>query len=163
MLVWPVSRKMAMASLPAQAGHEAGAVAGADLGAVLVPVRVADPVQPVLDSPVAADEAGKVGGPGLDDGQRGDRVDRLGGPFLAVLPGQWPAAAHDLDGLGGVGEGQPGRDRGDFQGAPFSAAVAFVSRPAGDRDVPPAAGTVASATGSVTSAAAIVSLHEVPG
>src|ERR1700749_2303566 len=38
----------------AQAGHDAWPVAGADLGAVLVPVHVTDPVQPVFDSPVAA-------------------------------------------------------------------------------------------------------------
>jgi hypothetical protein len=73
---------------------------------------------------VTADEAGKVSGPCLDDGQRGDRVDRLGRPHLA---GQRPSAAHDLDGLGGVREGQPGRRGGDFQGAPFSAAVAFLA------------------------------------
>jgi len=41
------------------------------------------------------------------------------------------------DGLGGVREGQPGRDGGDFQGAPPGTAVAFVPRPAGDGDVPP--------------------------
>ena len=83
---------------------------------------------------MTADEAGKVGGPGLDDGQRGDRVDRLGRPFRA---GQRSAAAHDLDGLGGVRERQPGRDRSDLQGAPFSAAVAFLADPVRDRDVPP--------------------------
>jgi len=48
----------------AQAGHDAGAVAGADLGAVLVVGDVTDPVQPVLDSPVAAGYLGEVGGPG---------------------------------------------------------------------------------------------------
>src|SRR5208282_6499110 len=98
----------------AQAGHDAGPVAGADLGAVLVVGDVADPVQPVFDSPVAADDAGEVGGPGLDDGQRGDRVDRLGRPLGAVLPGQRPSAADDPNGLGGVREGQPGRDGGDL-------------------------------------------------
>jgi hypothetical protein len=47
MLDFPVSRKTVMARL--QAGHDAWAVAGADPGAVLVLVHVADPVQPVPD------------------------------------------------------------------------------------------------------------------
>ena len=37
----------------AQAGHDLRAGRGADLGVVLVEVNVADPVQPVLDPPVA--------------------------------------------------------------------------------------------------------------
>ena len=44
------------------------------LGAVFAEVQVADPVQPVLDTPVAADDGGKLGVGGLGDGQRGDRV-----------------------------------------------------------------------------------------
>jgi hypothetical protein len=40
----------------------------------------------------------------------GDRVAGLGGPLLLQ-----PSAAHDLNGLGGVGEGQPGGHRGDFE------------------------------------------------
>ena len=59
----------------AQAGHDAWPVAGADLGSVLVVGDV--PMQAVLDSPVAAGDPGKVGGPCLDSGERGDRVDRL--------------------------------------------------------------------------------------
>ena len=94
-------------------------------------------MQAVLDSPVAADDPGQFGGPCLDDGQRGDHVDRLGRPLLAVLPGQLPSAAHDLDGLGGVGEGQSGRYGGDLQGSPFGAPVAFLAGLAGDGDLPP--------------------------
>jgi hypothetical protein len=41
------------------------AAAFADLGAVFAVVHVADPVQPVLDDPVAADESGDAGGAGL--------------------------------------------------------------------------------------------------
>lgn len=35
---------------------------GADLGEVFVPVQVTEPVQPVLDHPVAADDDGEFGG-----------------------------------------------------------------------------------------------------
>src|SRR5664280_1681572 len=38
----------------AQAGHDAGAVAGADLGQVLAERHVADPMESVLDGPVTA-------------------------------------------------------------------------------------------------------------
>ena len=58
----------------AQAGHDAGSAGGADLGAVFVEVGVADPVQPVFDAPVAADDGRELGVAGLGDGQRGDRV-----------------------------------------------------------------------------------------
>src|SRR6202050_3829674 len=46
----------------AQAGHDTRSVAGTDLGAGLVVGDVADPVQPGLDSPVAAGGPGPVGG-----------------------------------------------------------------------------------------------------
>jgi hypothetical protein len=82
-------------------------------------------------------ETGKVSGPGLDDGQRGDRVDRLGGPLRA---GQRPPAAHDLDGLGSVRESQPSRHRSDLQGAPSGAAVAFLAGLLCDEDLPPGQG-----------------------
>ena len=39
-----------------------------------------------------------------------------------------------------MGEGQPGRDDPDLQGAPFRTAVAFVSGLAGDGDLPPRQG-----------------------
>jgi hypothetical protein len=49
-------------------------------------------------------------------------------PSAPFHPGQRPAAAHDLDGLGGVREGQPGGHGGDLQGAPLGAAVSFLAR-----------------------------------
>jgi hypothetical protein len=38
------------------------------LGAVFAEVQVADPVEPVFDAPVAADDGGELGVAGLDDG-----------------------------------------------------------------------------------------------
>jgi hypothetical protein len=46
-----------------------------------------------------------------------------------------------LDGLGGVREGQLRRDRGDLQGAPFGAAVAFLAGLVCDGDLFPGQGT----------------------
>ena len=63
--------------------------------------------------------------------------DGLAGPFL--LPAE-PAAAHDLDGLGGVREGQPGGHGGDFQGAALSPAVSPLTGDAAGRDLPPGQG-----------------------
>lgn len=48
-------------------GHDAGRLAGADLGVVLVVSDVADPVQPVLDAPVSSDLRGQIEG---SDGRR---------------------------------------------------------------------------------------------
>jgi hypothetical protein len=45
----PTHPKIISSSENTQADHDAGTVAGADLGAVLIPVQVADPVQPALD------------------------------------------------------------------------------------------------------------------
>ena len=81
--------------------------------------RRTDPVQPVFDAPVAADDGRELGVAGLSDGQRGDRI----AGFARPLPFH-RAAACDLDGLGSVGEGQASGYRGDFEGAPFGAAVA---------------------------------------
>jgi hypothetical protein len=50
------------------------------------------------------------------------------------------AAAGDLDGLGGVGEGQPGRDGGDLQGALFGAAVPVFSLGMGHQHITPGQG-----------------------
>ena len=100
-----------------QGGHDPWRAGGADLGAVFVVVQVADPVQAVFDQPVAADDGGEFGGAGLGGGQRRDREDGLTGPIL--LPGQL-AAADELEGLGGVGEGQPGGHGGDLEGAALS-------------------------------------------
>ena len=44
----------------AQAGHDLRAGRSADLGVVLVEVNVADPVQAVLDTPLAADDGGEL-------------------------------------------------------------------------------------------------------
>ena len=116
----------------AQAGHDARSGAGADLRAVFVEVHVTNPVQPVFDSPVAADDGGELSVAGLGDGQRGDRVAGLAGP-----PSLHLAAGRDLDGLDGVGEGQPAGNGGDLQGAPFGAAVPALAGLVGDRDVAP--------------------------
>ena len=94
-------------------------------------------MQAVFDSPLAAYDLGEFGGPCLDGGQRGDGIDRFGRPLLTVLPGQRPAPPHDLDGLGGLREGQPRCDGDDLQGAPFGAAVAFLAGIIGDGDLPP--------------------------
>ena len=81
MLAWPFRRKRRW---PGCAGcHDAGRVAGADQGSVLVVGDVADPVQPVLYFPVAADPGGQGGRAGV--AVAGDHVDDLDG-FLAVLP-----------------------------------------------------------------------------
>jgi hypothetical protein len=66
-----------------QGGHDLRGAGGADLGPVLVVIRVADPRQAVFDGPVAADDGGEPGRAGLGDGQRGDRVASLAGPFLS--------------------------------------------------------------------------------
>jgi hypothetical protein len=94
-----------------------------------------NPVQAVLDPPVAADDGGELGVGGLDGTQRGDGVAGLGGPLPFYL-----AAAHDLDGLAGVGEGQAFGHRGDLEGAPLGPAVTALSGLVSDRDVPPGQG-----------------------
>ena len=103
----------------AQGGHDLWPAGGADLGAVLIEVQVAHPVEPVLDAPVAADDGGELGRAGLGHGQRGDGVAGFAGPLAFDF-----AAAGDLDGLGGAGEGQAPGYRGDLEGAPLGAAVA---------------------------------------
>jgi len=45
----------------AQAGHDAGAAGGTDLGAVFVEVNVADPVEAVFDALLAADDRRELG------------------------------------------------------------------------------------------------------
>jgi hypothetical protein len=52
----------------AQAGHDVGAVASADLAGVFAEGDVTDVVQAVLDAPVAADQVGQSGGAGLGVG-----------------------------------------------------------------------------------------------
>jgi hypothetical protein len=107
----------------AQGGHDLGAVSGADLGGVLAVGHVADVVQG-FDAPVAADPPGEVGGAGLGDGQAGDPV---GGDSPPPARGERPDAAGDGDGLGGVREGQPGRDGGGLDRAGLLAAVPAVA------------------------------------
>ena len=53
----------------AQGGHDLGAVAGAQLVAVLIEDDVTDPVEPVLDSPVPLDPGGNLLGLGMLHGQ----------------------------------------------------------------------------------------------
>jgi hypothetical protein len=88
----------------AQAGHDAGAVAGEDLGQVLAERHAADPRESVLDGSVTAQRVGELGRTGLGRAQRGDRIDRLGGPSRAV---QAPPATDDLDRLRGVRKPNP--------------------------------------------------------
>src|SRR5512144_236867 len=109
----------------AQAGHDAGAVAGADLAVVLVEGHVADPVQLVLHRPVAADGVAEGGGAGLVGGQRGDGVGGLGAP----------AAGH-LGCLGGVGEQEAGAHRDGLYGAGLDLAVRMVPGAVPDRHLP---------------------------
>lgn len=49
----------------AQPGYHGGAVPGVELVTVLVEGHIPDPAQPVLDTPMALDEVGKVSGAGL--------------------------------------------------------------------------------------------------
>jgi hypothetical protein len=112
MLAAPASRRMVITRV-AQAGHDPRSAGGADLRAVFAEVHVADPVQAVFDAPVAADDGGELSVAGLADGERGDRVAGLTRPLPLHL-----ATARDLDGPGGVGEGQPAGGGGDLQGAP---------------------------------------------
>ena len=98
----------------AQGGHDAGAVAGADLGAVLVEGDVTDPVQAVFHAPVAADPGRELGIGGLRGSQAGNRIDDFGPPFLVV---ELAGAASDLDRLGSVREQDPGGYGDDLEGA----------------------------------------------
>ena len=55
MAAWaPWARRMMPGGQVAQGGHDLGAVAGAQLVAVLIEDDVTDPVEPVLDCPVPA-------------------------------------------------------------------------------------------------------------
>src|SRR5215207_7840787 len=93
---WPSSAERADDELRRQA-----MTCGADLGAILGEGHIPDPVQAVLDRPVAPQEVGKPGWAGLGEGEAGDRV-RLHGP---PPPGvQGTALAGDLEDLRGVRE-----------------------------------------------------------
>src|SRR5262249_24587808 len=121
----------------AERGHDVRPGAGARGGGVLGEGDVADPVQLVLDLPVAADPGGELAGPGLLGGQAGDHVAGLGTPPAAAGPA---GAAGDLDGLGGVREREPGGD-GDSLDDPFlDPAVAAPVGHVADRYVLPGQG-----------------------
>jgi hypothetical protein len=79
----------------------------------------------------------ELGGGGLLASEAGDGVDGLGGPFL--LP-QVPAAAGELDGLGGVGEPEPAGHGGDLEHTAFFAAVAPAALAVRGGDLPLAPG-----------------------
>ncbi|MFE4054430.1 hypothetical protein [Streptomyces sp. YIM B13518] len=59
----------------AQAGHDVGQVAGADVRGVLVEGAVADVVELVLDAPVAADPGREFAATGRAGRQARDQVD----------------------------------------------------------------------------------------
>src|SRR3954451_6842952 len=62
----------------AQGGHDLWSRAGADAGVVLTESDVADPVEGVLDLPVATQPDREQDRVGVPVAQRGERVDRLG-------------------------------------------------------------------------------------
>jgi SEC-C motif len=89
----------------AQAGHDLRGSPGADLGAILGEGHIPDPVQAVLDRPVAPPEVGKPGRAGLGEGEAGDRVRPHGPPPPGV---QATTLAGDLDDLRGMREPELG-------------------------------------------------------
>lgn len=81
------------------------------------------PVKPGLQRVENLSGGGELGGAGLGNCQRvGDCVARFARPILSCF-----AAAGDLDGLGGVWEGQASGHRGDLQGAALGMAVAVLT------------------------------------
>jgi hypothetical protein len=83
-----------------------GPLPGADRGGVFAVADAADVVER-FDPPVPAYPLGELGWGGLAGGQASDGVDGGGPPFPAS---KGPDTAGEADGLGGVGEGQPGGD-----------------------------------------------------
>src|SRR3954468_4449227 len=83
----------------AEGGHDLRSGAGADPAAVFVVGDVTDPVDGVLDVPVAADPGGQPFRLGLVHAQAGDGVDGLGGAAVRLV--QAAPAAADPQGLGG--------------------------------------------------------------
>jgi hypothetical protein len=82
------------------------------------------------DAPVASRVVGQAGGPGLDVGEAGDRVDRHGAPAAA---GKRPDPAGNPQRLSGVGEIQA-RDRGDLEAADLGPTMTAVVGGVGDGD-----------------------------
>ena len=83
----------------AQRCHDAGRVAGPDQGSVFLVGDVADPVELVLDVPVAADPGGQGGGLGLT--VAGNEVDDLDGLLALCRDGAaqlatWAAPANSI-------------------------------------------------------------------
>src|SRR5664279_3689127 len=118
----------------AQYGHDRGAVAGADLAVVFGEGDVADPVQPVLDVPVAADDVGDLVGSDLALVQVGDRVDGLGAPPFAV---ERSATTCHLDGEAGVREADADTHCGGLHGARFGPSVPLAAGHVDGRDLTP--------------------------
>ena len=108
----------------AQGGHHPGAVPGTDLAGVLAEGHVADPVQAVLDLPLAADQPKQPGRVGLGGGQAGDAVGQFGEPWLAAQVGD---TALDHKQLGKVREGDALGWAGGLDSAPLDPPVAAVS------------------------------------
>ena len=115
----------------AQGSHDLRSADRADLRGVLAVADVPDVVQH-LDLPVAAYPFSELGRGSLAGVQAGDRVDGDGAPFLLAVQGPGEA-----DGLGGVREGDPGRDGRDLQGAVLLAAVPTPVLRAVSRDATP--------------------------
>jgi len=112
-------------------------VPGADLGAVLVEGHVADPVQRVLDLPLAAGQHPQPGGVGPGRVQAGDGVGDLG---TRVATGEVGGVALDDQHLLGVGEPRPGWHRGGVDPALLDAPVAAVNGLVHRGKTPPGAG-----------------------
>jgi hypothetical protein len=98
-------------------------VTGADLAVILVEGDVTNPVQPVLDLPVAPQQPSQPGGVGLGGSQAGDRVGDLAAQDAPSKVGGVAVDNHDL---GGVGEVDDVGDRGGADPAMLDAAVATV-------------------------------------
>lgn len=102
----------------AQAGHDAGAVAGADLRAIFIKGDIADPVGAVFDTPVAAVELEQLLGGCLVWGLTGQAEDLLDAAFSTFLLGDVAFDAKDLADVGEVEIGVQcggGADATDFQ------------------------------------------------
>src|SRR5579872_266852 len=110
----------------AQRCHDPGSVTCPDQGFVFLVGDVADPVELVLDVPVAAGPGGQGCGAGIT--VAGDQVDDLDG-LLPVL-GDGAAQLRDL---GGAGEPDPGRrQRGLDRAAGPAAVIGGQGRDGGD-------------------------------
>src|SRR4051794_20599618 len=102
MLLWPASRSRPMAVLR-RVAMTLGCVAGANTAAVLVEVDVTDPVQLVLDPPVAAQPFGDLVWSGVGDAETGDGVDGFAGALpvarmvrVRVRRSTWAAAGKPI-------------------------------------------------------------------